>query len=621
MLNRKKSVSRSLLGGLAASIIMLVIFCIAVVFGMIEHRESIERMYQVHLTSTVQLATANDHLWRLRYGFPQYLVLDATEREKIIQEEPVLDHEIRKILAEYEALPLSEGERKQLDIVETAYNRYMAARPKWFALVKAGNLTEAAEYRAQTTTPFGKETVENFNALMKMQQEFARSENQRMLSQTGIGPKSTIGLLLVLLLLMVPLTWVIWNTVRTLRLAQEIAHNAVVDIFKEPIVIEGRDELDTLISTMRLMTERFISHTNELETTRNKLTQQHEIMERQVEERTTELQKALVITEKQADEVNLLSELNDRLQNCQSLIEAKQVIESFSPKLFSGIPGQLALINASRNMVDTFAEWGGLANNNIVFTPEACWGLRRHRPHYSGKDIHDVTCTHTGNLKTLCIPLQNQDGAIGVLTLDVEHIHMASHDLDTLAVRFANQISLALTNLRLREKLREQSIIDALTSLFNRRFYEETLARELARAARLSSSIALLVLDVDHFKNFNDTHGHEAGDRILALVGQSIKTNIRPSDIGCRYGGEEFVIVMPDTEREVALKRANKLREYISQQATDYYKGQFGTVTVSCGVAIYPEHGSDSSDLFIKADKALYQAKKNGRNRVEVLTD
>lgn len=123
MLNRKKSVSRSLLGGLAASIIMLVIFCIAVVFGMIEHRESIERMYQVHLTSTVQLATANDHLWRLRYGFPQYLVLDATEREKIIQEEPVLDHEIRKILAEYEALPLSEGERKQLDIVETAYNR------------------------------------------------------------------------------------------------------------------------------------------------------------------------------------------------------------------------------------------------------------------------------------------------------------------------------------------------------------------------------------------------------------------------------------------------------------------------------------------------------------------
>lgn len=129
------------------------------------------------------------------------------------------------------------------------------------------------------------------------------------------------------------------------------------------------------------------------------------------------------------------------------------------------------------------------------------------------------------------------------------------------------------------------------------------------------------MLDVDHFKNFNDSHGHEAGDRILTLVGQSIKTNIRPSDIGCRYGGEEFVIVMPDTKLDVALKRANQLREYISQQATDYYKGQFGTVTVSCGVAIYPEHGSDSSDLFIKADKALYQAKKNGRNRVEVPTN
>ena len=166
--------------------------------------------------------------------------------------------------------------------------------------------------------------------------------------------------------------------------------------------------------------------------------------------------------------------------------------------------------------------------------------------------------------------------------------------------------------------LREQSVRDHLTGLFNRRYMEATLERELIRAARKHLSLGIIMLDVDNFKHFNDTSGHAAGDAVLQEVGSLLLEHIRGEDIPCRYGGDEFIIVLPDASQEVTQKRA----EFLCQNAHLfhlYFEGQpLEAVTFSLGVAVYPEDGSTSAAILRAADDALYTAKRGGRDRVVV---
>ncbi len=180
----------------------------------------------------------------------------------------------------------------------------------------------------------------------------------------------------------------------------------------------------------------------------------------------------------------------------------------------------------------------------------------------------------------------------------------------------ADHIALALTNLRLRETLREQAVRDALTGLFNRRYLEETMEREVRRAERKGAPLGIIMLDLDHFKNFNDTFGHEAGDTLLREVGALFQANIRGSDVACRYGGEEFTLLLPDTSREVARRRAEELREAVKNLHLQHQRHNLGSITISAGVALFPEHGDTAAAVMLAADAALYQAKKTGRDRV-----
>jgi diguanylate cyclase (GGDEF)-like protein len=189
---------------------------------------------------------------------------------------------------------------------------------------------------------------------------------------------------------------------------------------------------------------------------------------------------------------------------------------------------------------------------------------------------------------------------------------------ERLAHTVAEHIALAFANLRLRETLRVQSVRDPLTGLFNRRYMEESLERELRRSARHRRSLGVLLLDLDHFKTFNDTFGHGAGDILLRELGHFLQGNVRGEDISCRYGGEEFALILPDAPLDSTLQRAEQLREQVRQLQVTHHGRALGAVSVSIGVAVYPQHGASAEELLAAADRALYQAKAGGRNRVEL---
>ena len=189
-------------------------------------------------------------------------------------------------------------------------------------------------------------------------------------------------------------------------------------------------------------------------------------------------------------------------------------------------------------------------------------------------------------------------------------------NLQRRAIGIAERISLALANLKLREVLRHQSVRDPLTGLFNRRYLEESLEREIHRANRTHRQISFVMLDLDHFKRFNDTFGHQAGDMLLREVAGVIKSGIRAGDLACRYGGEEFALIISEADSAGAAKCVENLREAIKHLSLTYRGQVLGSVTLSAGIAAFPINGENPADLIQAADAALYQAKKEGRNRI-----
>lgn len=252
--------------------------------------------------------------------------------------------------------------------------------------------------------------------------------------------------------------------------------------------------------------------------------------------------------------------------------------------------------------------------------PGDCWALRRGRPHTSAGD-KDLRCTHAGQPAaacSLCVPMTAQGDTLGLLHLRADALHALEPRLE-LAVAVSEHLALSLANFRLRETLQHQSIRDPLTNLYNRRYMEESLEREVRRAGRHQLSLAVVSLDIDHFKTFNDTHGHEAGDTLLVALGDYLHAHVRAEDVACRPGGEEFLVILPYATLDEATTRARQLCEGIRQlgvlprgAATEQ------SVTVSLGVAAFPDHADNAANLLRAADAALYEAKRGGRDRVVV---
>lgn len=324
-------------------------------------------------------------------------------------------------------------------------------------------------------------------------------------------------------------------------------------------------------------------------------------------------------------EISLLSQMGNLLQTCLTVEEAYTVIVRFMGQLFPDTIGMLAMFEDSSVTLENVATWGQCSTNTeeVIFAPTDCWALRQKRPYYMlNKQTHPL-CNHLFSATSplyMCVPMIAQGELLGLL--HIAQPELASSHLNEahqrLAETVSEQIALALANIKLRQTFQDQSIRDALTGLYNRRYLDDTLERELYRADRNQVPVGILMVDIDHFKQFNDTYGHAAGDVVLQKLGQFLNDYIRKGDIACRYGGEEFTLILPGAALEVVEKRAEVIKNNVKKLIVKHDNQNLGIITLSIGVACFPEHGPQFKEVLRAADTALYTAKRQGRDRVVV---
>ena len=317
-------------------------------------------------------------------------------------------------------------------------------------------------------------------------------------------------------------------------------------------------------------------------------------------------------------EMACLNEMNTALLSCGTREEANEVVRHYLALLLPETSGAMFMYRASRDRLERQTAWGELEGvfADALHTDE-CWGLRRGDV-YQVRDGSSLRCAHMrGEIGAgaLCVPMMALGETIGLL--HVRTMADAFFDADALQLveAAASQVSSAMANMNLRSALHTQSIKDPLTGLFNRRFLEETMAREELRAKREGIPLSILMVDLDRFKALNDEHGHHAGDEVLRWAAAELARSIRGEDIACRYGGEEFTLVLPGATLEHAMQRAERLRAAIALLEIPVGANVL-TVTASFGVATLPDHGSDWRRVMERADAALYESKRQGRDRV-----
>lgn len=318
-----------------------------------------------------------------------------------------------------------------------------------------------------------------------------------------------------------------------------------------------------------------------------------------------------------------LNRMNDLLHSCTTPAEAYQVISMSAAELFPGQNGCLAIFDPEGRRLKVVALWGAEAIMEPAFPLEFCWALRRGRLHEVIDPQAGLICqhfTHTPRTGYVCIPLTVQGETLGMLCLISAGVTKNGHQADQRqwVVMVGEAIKLSLSNLRLRDRLQEQATRDLLTGLFNRRYLDETLPRELTLAQRRKAPLSVVMLDIDRFKEFNDTFGHSAGDELLRELGRVATRHLRDGDISCRYGGDEFVFVLPDSSAEDTLKRVEEMQAIVRQIQIRYGEQLLGAITVSAGIAQALEGTTSASELLRASDQALYAAKQAGRDQILV---
>lgn len=319
-------------------------------------------------------------------------------------------------------------------------------------------------------------------------------------------------------------------------------------------------------------------------------------------------------------EIELMHRLANMLAACNNMVEAQQIVSDILPRILGNVNGSVSLMRASRNQLITQLDWGEAWPGSASFAPEECWSLRKGRAHQSNDDFHSLTCGHMHemeNNQTLCIPLTAHGNTIGIM-----HLYFGVGDInidpitEQLAFSVSEHLGLALANLSLQEKLRSQALSDPLTGLFNRRFFEQKLEEHSMNSATSEQPLSLLMLDLDHFKRFNDNFGHDAGDFVLKEISALLKQSVSEDEIACRLGGEELAVLLPHYTMQQATEFGQTLCDVVRSMHLEHKGLSLGQLGVSIGVATYPKPASDTESLVKMADNALYMAKDMGRSRV-----
>ncbi len=328
-------------------------------------------------------------------------------------------------------------------------------------------------------------------------------------------------------------------------------------------------------------------------------------------------------------EMQLINQLNSYLQVCRTVEETFPIVSYYSEQIFPDCNGALFLFNENKSLVEVKSSWGIETVTDTVITPDDCWSLRQGKMHTTLDNDARLRCNHVHDIVSnyICEPIIAQGDMLGMLHIDFgkrsfdsdeekeQHLE-AKRRLTKIS---ADNLALSLVSLKLREALETQSVKDPLTLLFNRRYMEESLEREIARCVRANKGLGLIMADVDHFKKFNDEFGHDAGDLVLTEFAKLLISKFRTSDIICRYGGEEFIIIMPTASKEIVIGRAQDIRESLKNLVITINGAELPKITSSFGVSYLEGETIVDGEILLKAaDVALYEAKNSGRDRVKV---
>lgn len=395
------------------------------------------------------------------------------------------------------------------------------------------------------------------------------------------------------------------------------------------------NDFSSMAANLKAHTDKLVAYGRGLEAIiadrTAQLAHEKDNLEMSVAERTAQLNAANAVLTKQAtrliqrnQEITLFSKMNDFLQASTTEAQAYTVISGTISQLFPGDSGAIFLLSPTHDALDAAAVWGPAPPTARAFKPDECWAHRRGQAHLVV--THDLRCAHVADQDQMyfCLPLLAQGETLGVLHLANGPVTNDPADEErmtekcALAKILADNIGLGIANLKLREAMRSLSIRDPLTGLFNRRYMEEVLGQELHRTRRNNVRLAIIMLDIDHFKRFNDDSGHDAGDAVLRELGVLLTSQVRGSDVACRFGGEEFVLILSPSTIDGATQRAETIRQAAERLNVRHRGRSLGKITLSLGVAIFPDDASDVDATLKAADIALYQAKDGGRNCVVV---
>jgi diguanylate cyclase (GGDEF)-like protein len=350
---------------------------------------------------------------------------------------------------------------------------------------------------------------------------------------------------------------------------------------------------------------------------------QHHRYQKQLSDTNEQLGETVHALELRARETELMAEARNELQLCMNSQQAQASAARSLEKLLPATRGAICMINSSLQQVEIVASWNDPASLLDSFSLVSCCGLRSGHPRWRTPNKSEVHCEHFTAKEPeryLCLPVAAHGETLGMIYIECPSAGVAAmvESQAPLLSEMIEMASMAIASLNLRNRLEHQSVRDGLTGLFNRHFMEMALERELRRAHRQQTPVALLILDVDNFKKFNDNFGHQAGDCILQNVAEILKHILRSEDVICRYGGEEFIAILPGISFEMALERADQLRRKVSEAHPQFGGENLHGVTVSVGVAMYPLHADSAEKLVRAADRALYEAKHQGRNRIVI---
>lgn len=322
--------------------------------------------------------------------------------------------------------------------------------------------------------------------------------------------------------------------------------------------------------------------------------------------------------------ITVLEQLIDSLQACFSIEEAYKTIAPLMQQLFPNETGAIYVVNANKTQLKAIATWGPTPlTSEPIFTIHECVALRRNKIHLVEDTHHSLRCQHIrGNLlpvETCCIPMTVHGDTLGVLYVSSLHRGRIS-EAEQLAVSVAKYIGLALANLRLRDTLKNQSFRDPLTKLYNRRYLEECLEREIRRSESEPKPLGIILFNIDRFPDFASTYGQPASNLLLRELGIFLLRHIRTSDIACRYRSDDFLIMLPETSWQDTQKQAELLQQNIKQLNIIYKDYTLDSITISCGVASYPEHGTTRKFLLKAATRALHSATQGNDTRCAALS-